>query len=161
MLNRSLGDQLRVQREDKDKSMRFSTRTRYGLRFLAHLTTLPEGELLQLEKIAAREEISFSYLEQIVRALQPLGILRAVRGAGGGYALSKAPEEINLADVIERFEGEKAPVPCLSTQCDRQDVCPARNFWLEFEGRVQSYLRSKTLRDLDAPRSLKACSKLV
>lgn len=135
--------------------MRFSTRTRYGLRFLARLAVQPEGELIQLEKIASIEHISFSYLEQIVRALQPLGILRAVRGAGGGYALSKAPEEINLEDVVDHLEGKKAPVPCLSVPrpvvpCERKATCPARKFWQEFDNRVRGYLHSKTLRDLNS-----------
>ena len=61
--------------------MKFSTRTRYGLRFLIRLAAQPEGELLQLGQVAHEENISPGYLEQIVRALKPLGILRAVREA--------------------------------------------------------------------------------
>ena len=68
--------------------MKFSTRTRYGLRFLLRLAAQPDNSLLQLGQVAQEESISPGYLEQIVRALKPLGILRAVRGSGGGYALS-------------------------------------------------------------------------
>ena len=63
--------------------MRFSTRTRYGLRFLLRLAAQPKDSLLQLGQVAREENISSGYLEQIVRALKPLGILRAVRGSGG------------------------------------------------------------------------------
>ena len=64
--------------------MKFSTRTRYGLRFLLRLAAQPDNSLLQLGQVAQEESISPGYLEQIVRALKPLGILRAVRGSGGG-----------------------------------------------------------------------------
>ncbi len=77
--------------------MRFSTRTRYGLRFLLRLAAQPKGSLLQLGQVAREENISSGYLEQIVRALKPLGILRAVRGSGGGYALAKAPSQITAS----------------------------------------------------------------
>ena len=76
--------------------MRFSTRTRYGLRFLLRLAAQPQGSLLQLGQVAREENISSGYLEQIVRALRPMGVLRAVRGSGGGYALAKAPADINM-----------------------------------------------------------------
>lgn len=90
--------------------MRFSTRTRYGLRFLLRLAAQPKDSLLQLGQVAREENISSGYLEQIVRALKPLGILRAVRGSGGGYALAKDPSEINMEDVFLHLEGEIAPV---------------------------------------------------
>lgn len=78
--------------------MRFSTRTRYGLRFLLRLAAQPQGSLLQLGQVAREENISSGYLEQIVRALRPMGILRAVRGSiaprttglQSSYALHKA-----------------------------------------------------------------------
>ena len=81
--------------------MRFSTRSRYGLRFLLRLAAQPKGQLLQLGQVARDENISPGYLEQIVRALKPLGILRAARGSGGGYALAKSPSKNNMEDVFQ------------------------------------------------------------
>lgn len=139
--------------------MRFSTRTRYGLRFLLRLAAQPKGELLQLSQIANNEAISPGYLEQIVRALRPLGILKATRGSGGGYALCKPPEEINLEDVIVHLEGEISPVRCLSEPCERQDVCTTRKFWQDFNSHLRVYLHSKNLRDLEASTPFMDCAK--
>ncbi|MBR4742521.1 MAG: Rrf2 family transcriptional regulator, partial [Desulfovibrio sp.] len=111
--------------------MQFSTRTRYGLRFLVRLAKEPAGKLVQLPQIANEEQISCGYLEQIVRALKPLGILRAVRGVGGGYALSKKAQEILLDEVIARLEGSLKPVACLEEgrDCVRESVCSTKVFW--------------------------------
>ena len=70
--------------------MRYSTRTRYGLRFLINLAGRPAGACVQLAEIAREEGVSVKYLEQIVRVLRPAGILRSARGAKGGYALAKS-----------------------------------------------------------------------
>ena len=128
--------------------MRFSTRTRYGLRFLLQLAALPKDGRLQLSQVAKTEQISSGYLEQIVRALRPLGILRGVRGSGGGYQLSRAPAEINLEDVFQNLEGELGPVRCLHDKCTRSGTCTTRTFWENLDKHIRRYLRSITLQDL-------------
>lgn len=128
--------------------MRFSTRTRYGLRFLLQLATLPKGSRLQLSKVAKKEQISSGYLEQIVRALRPLGILRGVRGSGGGYQLCRDPADINLEDVFQNLEGELGPVHCLRSKCTRSTACTTRTFWENLDKHIRRYLRSITLQDL-------------
>ena len=85
--------------------MRYSTRTRYGLRFLINLAGRPAGSCVQLAEIAREEGVSVKYLEQIVRVLRPAGILRSARGAKGGYALAKSPEAIRMDEVFERLKG--------------------------------------------------------
>ena len=130
--------------------MRFSTRTRYGLRFLLRLAAQPPGSLLQLGQVAREEHISSGYLEQIVRALKPLGILRAVRGTGGGYALAKPASEINMEDVFLHLEGEIAPVRCLATNkaCTREDRCSTRPFWQALDRHMRDFLRQRTLQEM-------------
>ncbi|MBR5050440.1 MAG: Rrf2 family transcriptional regulator [Desulfovibrio sp.] len=128
--------------------MRFSTRTRYGLRFLLQLAALPKGSRLQLSQVARMEQISSGYLEQIVRALRPLGILRGVRGSGGGYQLSRAPADINLEDVFQNLEGDLGPVHCLHSRCTRSTSCTTRTFWEDLDKHIRRYLRSITLQDL-------------
>ena len=136
--------------------MRFSTRTRYGLRFLLRLARQPAGALTHLGQVAKAESISQGYLEQIVRALRPLGILRSARGAGGGYALAMPPGEINLESVFQHLEGEISPVRCLSGRgapCARQAQCSSRGFWGELDAHVRDFLRRRTLQDvLDAEK---------
>ena len=128
--------------------MHFSTRTRYGLRFLLWLAELPKGERIQLSQVGERENISPGYLQQIARALRPLNILTAVRGAGGGYALNRAPDKINLEEVIVHLEGEISPVRCLTDNCPRMNMCSTVAFWQQFDNHMRSFLRSKTLKDL-------------
>lgn len=130
--------------------MKFSTRTRYGLRFLLRLARQPDTSLVQLGQVAQEESISSGYLEQIVRALKPLGILYAVRGSGGGYRLARPADRINLEDVFARLEGEISPVSCLSggKHCHRQDTCISRRFWHELDEHVRSFLRVRTLQDI-------------
>jgi len=119
--------------------MKFSTRTRYGLRFLLRLAAQPDNSLLQLGQVAQEESISPGYLEQIVRALKPLGILRAVRGSGEGYALSKP-----------HLEGEISPVSCLGRGkvCQREGLCSTRAFWHQLDEHVRDFLRHQTLQNI-------------
>lgn len=134
--------------------MRFSTRTRYGLRFLIRLASTQDLRL-QLGVAAKKEKISSGYLEQIVRALRPLKILKAVRGVGGGYQLCKSPADIRLDDVIQALEGGISPVSCLTSYCPRQDICTTREFWEDMDRHLRGYLHSKTLQDLvKKPRTL-------
>ena len=134
--------------------MRFSTRTRYGLRFLIRLASTQDLRL-QLGVAAKEEKISAGYLEQIVRALRPLKILKAVRGVGGGYQLCKSPADIRLDDVIQALEGGISPVSCLTSYCPRQDICTTREFWEDMDRHLRGYLHSKTLQDLvKKPRTL-------
>lgn len=128
----------------------FSTRTRYGLRFLLRLAEgQKENKLVSVEKIAEIESISQAYLEQIIRALRPLGILKAVRGVGGGFSLCKKPEEINLEDVFSHLEGNISIVRCLTEYCPREDCCTTKKFWKDFDEHTRTYLRAKTLKDLE------------
>lgn len=134
--------------------MRFSTRTRYGLRFLIRLASTQDLRL-QLGVVAKEEKISSGYLEQIVRALRPLKILKAVRGVGGGYQLCKSPADIRLDDVTQALEGGISPVSCLTSYCPRQDICTTREFWEDMDRHLRGYLHSKTLQDLvKKPRTL-------
>ena len=134
--------------------MRFSTRTCYGLRFLIRLASTQDLRL-QLGVVAKEEKISLGYLEQIVRALRPLKILKAVRGVGGGYQLCKSPADIRLDDVIQALEGGISPVSCLTSYCPRQDICTTREFWEDMDRHLRGYLHSKTLQDLvKKPRTL-------
>ena len=130
--------------------MRFSTRTRYGLRFLLRLAAQPQGSLLQLGQVAREENISSGYLEQIVRALRPMDILRAVRGAGGGYSLAKSPTDINIEEVFQHLEGEISPVRCLSKgrHCQREAHCSTREFWTELDAHIRSFLHKRTLQEI-------------
>lgn len=130
--------------------MKFSTRTRYGLRFLVYLASTPADTLTQLAEIANNEGISRGYLEQIVRDLKPLNILRTVRGVGGGYSLACPPSQIDMEKIFLHLEGELAPVACLCNEknCTRRDECSTRLFWEALDEHMRSFLRGMTLEQL-------------
>ena len=131
--------------------MRFSTRSRYGLRFLLHLAVKKkEGVALSLQAIAKAEQISSGYLEQIVHALRPLGVLQAVRGVGGGYTLAKEPNSVCLDTVLSALEGDLVSLDCLhnDTVCERRFSCTTHFFWFDFEQAIRCYLHRITLQTL-------------
>ena len=129
--------------------MRYSTRTRYGLRFLINLAQREAGVFVQLADIARQEDISVKYLEQIVRALRPSGILRTARGARGGYSLAIEPQDVTLEQVFTLLEGSLAPIACLEQDiCARQSECTARTLWTAMNRNMSDFLRSVTLKHL-------------
>ncbi len=131
--------------------MRFSTRTRYGLRFLIYLAHNSNSEtLVQLGQLARKEGISPGYLEQIVRALRPLGIVRAVRGAAGGYALDCNPADVTLEQLFTYLEGEISPVRCVTPEggCAKSELCSTYSFWKALDDHTRSFLRGVTLYDI-------------
>src|SRR5579871_4773920 len=78
----------------------FNSKLRYGLCAAVDLAMQPPTEACQSREIAARQEIPGPYLDQILAALKGAGIVRSVRGAGGGYNLARAPERISVGDVV-------------------------------------------------------------
>lgn len=127
--------------------MRYSPRTRCGLRFLINLASRPEGSCVQLGEIAREEGVSVKYLEQIVRILRPAGLLRSVRGARGGYALARPPRDISMEEVFEHLEGQLSPVDCLGPDapCGRAAGRPTQWFWKAFDAHARGFLRGVTL----------------
>ena len=133
--------------------MRYSTRTRYGLRFLSYLGTIYRikgaEHFTQLGEVAGAEEISLKYLQQIVRKLKPLNIFHSARGVKGGYRLTAAPENFKLQNIFDCLEGNTAPVPCVRNNepCSRQDYCAAHKLWKKLDEHMHSYLDSASLAD--------------
>ncbi len=128
-----------------------SSRGRYALRVLADLAAQdPEG-FVPLKDIAGRQEISQKYLESIMTALSKGGLVEGIHGKGGGYRLSRRPEEYTIAEILRVTEGSLAPVACLSegaAPCSRCTPCPTLPVWEKLEQLVTDYLSSVTLRDV-------------
>jgi len=110
-----------------------STKGRYGLRAMVDLALHSETEPVSIASIAARQKISESYLEQLIAKLRRAGLVTSVRGAGGGYILSRETERISVGDVLRALEGSLDPVECpgLSDEnrCGKEDVCVTKYVW--------------------------------
>ena len=130
--------------------MRLSTRGRYGVRALLDVALYSDGNPVLLKDIAKRQAISVQYLEQLISPVVKAGVLRSIRGARGGVALTKPPEEVKLSQVIQILEGSIAPVKCVDDPkaCSRSDFCAIRDVWEEMNRAMLQVLESTTLQDL-------------
>ena len=128
-----------------------STKGRYAIRVMIDLAQNDQGNYIPLKDIAARQEISKKYLEIIVRSLVEGKMIEGVSGKGGGYRLSRKPEEYNVGEILELTEGSLATVACLSCgapRCDRASDCRTLPLWFEFDRMTHDFFYGKKLSDL-------------
>lgn len=138
--------------------MKISTKGRYALRLMLDVALHSDGEAVPLRDVAARQDISDKYLEQIVTQLTRTGLLRSVRGAGGGYLLTRAPEDYTVGEILRPMEGDLAPVECASSgHCDRIGQCVTTEVWQRIGNAVDQVVDNITLADLVA-RHHEKCS---
>lgn len=132
--------------------MRISSRGQYGVRALAVLASRHGQGPVQVREIARVESLSAKYLEQLLGRLRTGGLVRSVRGARGGYTLSRDPGAITVREVLLLLEGSLAPVGCVEEggECGvpERDACPAHDLWSGLHATVLTYLDSFTLADL-------------
>ena len=130
--------------------MRFSTKTRYGLRAMIDLAIHYKGKPILIREIAERQKISGKYLEQIMLSLKKAGLVESISGAKGGYLLTKNPSEIKALHIVEVLEGSLSPVPCVDHGgiCERENNCTGRELWLKVKKSVKDVLNSVSLKDL-------------
>lgn len=105
--------------------MKISTKGRYGLTIMIELGKLYGEGPVPLRKIAAENELSEAYLEQLVGPLRNSGLVKSVRGAYGGYMLTRHPKEISAGDVIRVLEGPIQPVEGIEDEKQ-----PQRELWV-------------------------------
>lgn len=131
--------------------MLISTRGRYALRVLLDLAENKNDGYIAMKKVAERQDLSLKYIEKIMPVLSKNNYVEGVHGKGGGYRLSRKPEEYKVGDILRLAEGDLAPVACLGCDakvCDRSDTCKTLPMWKEFYGIVNNYFDSITLADL-------------
>ena len=113
--------------------MKLSTKGRYGLRALIDLAQYSGGGPVSTASISARQDISERYLEQLMSLLKKAGLVKSVRGAGGGYILAADTKDISAGDVLRALEGSLEPVDCAGLEpdgeCGAADSCVAKYVW--------------------------------
>lgn len=128
-----------------------STRGRYSLRVMLDLAVHQENGYVPMKDVAARQDLSLKYLEQILPALTKNNLVEGIQGKGGGYRLTKKPEEYLIGDILRVTEKDMAPVSCLAEgaeQCRKRSACKTVGFWEGLYSVINEYLDSKTLADL-------------
>lgn len=133
--------------------MQVSTRGRYGLRAMVDMDLHATEGPMALRVIAERQGISESYLEQVFTSLRKSGLVRASRGAQGGYELNRSSSEITVGEILRSLEGSIVPVFCVDEQsgganCEREKYCLTRSFWEELRDKINEFLDGTTLQDL-------------
>ncbi len=132
--------------------MKFSTRTTYGLRAMIHLARNWDRGSISLSKIANIENISQKYLERLFAKLKKAGLVKATKGAGGGYKLTKKPSQINIYDIVKTLEGKMSPFYCLTEDgkiyCSSKEKCGATHVLIKVQQAVNLTLKSIKLKDL-------------
>lgn len=131
--------------------MMISTRGRYSLRVMIDLAEHFSEGFIPMKEIASRQGISLKYLERFVPALSKSGFIEGVQGKGGGYRLTKNPEEYTIGEILRVVEGNLAPVSCLecgAEPCAREKECRTILMWKNLQKVINEYFDGITLKDL-------------
>lgn len=138
--------------------MKLSTKGRYAVMAMADLASDGSGKPIALAEIADRQEISLSYLEQLFGKLRKGGLVKSVRGPGGGYLLARSPEEMRIADIILAVDEPIKATRCtpgLPHGCQSDHSrCLTHDLWEELGNQIYLYLSSITLGDVCERRIL-------
>ena len=139
--------------------MRITTKGRYALRAVLALAQASiEGKPVSIKTISTQEDISAEFLEQIFFKLRKAGVIRSVRGPGGGFFFAQPLEKITLLDIIEA-SGEGvgiSPCACGKKSCDRQDDCPAFGIWQAMDSQIRGFAEGRTVADMITSRAVGA-----
>ena len=131
--------------------MMISTRGRYALRVMLDLAAHDADGYIPLKEIAHRQDISEKYLEIIIKVLVQNQLLAGLRGKGGGYRLTRSPEEYTVGSILRLTEGGLAPVACLEQnpiECRRMSECRTLPMWRKLNTMINDYFDGITLADL-------------
>jgi len=129
--------------------IRVSTKGRYGTRLMVNLARHSNSgnKAVILKSVAAEEEISIRYLEQIIIPLKIYKLVKSIRGAGGGYTLARKPSEITVCQILEALEGSCGLVDCVEDEdfCERRPSCASYEIWKEASRILKDYFERVTL----------------
>ena len=131
--------------------MKISTKGRYALRLMLDIAMHDAAGPVRIKDVAARQEISDKYLEQIVSVLNKAGYVRSIRGPQGGYQLIRKPKDYTVGMILRLTEGSLAPVGCLEYEendCPRQEMCATLKLWKMLDESIKSVVDKVTLEDL-------------
>lgn len=131
--------------------MLVSTRGRYAIRVMIDLAEQCNGEYVPMKTVAERQKLSLKYIERIMPVLAKNNLVEGVHGKGGGYRLTRKPNEYRIGEILRLTEGDLAPVSCLecnAEKCERAAECKTLPMWKGFHDLSNKYFDSITLEDL-------------
>lgn len=127
--------------------MKFSTKTRYGMRAMIELANCYKDRPILLKDMSERLGISMKYLDHIISSLKARGLIVRLKD---GYVLGRAPEKIKCDEIVNILEGSLNPVVCVDSPsvCDKYVKCRAKKVWKKVGATLRETLKSFTLEDL-------------
>lgn len=131
--------------------MKLSTKGRYGVKAMFELALHYGSEPLSIKAIAEKQTISEYYLEQLFGTLRKAGLITSSRGAMGGYVLSREPQKISVADILNVLEGPIEISDCIThdeMNCSNVNYCATRLLWIKISSSVNDVINSVTLLDM-------------
>ncbi len=129
--------------------MKLSTKGRYGVKAMVELAINYGGAPLSIKTISKRQNISEYYLEQLFSSLRKAKLITSIRGAQGGYVLSREPKDITVAEIMYVLEGPIEIAECIDgVSCDNLDCCATRLLWAKIKNSIDDVMKSVTLQDI-------------
>lgn len=129
--------------------MRLTAKSEYGLLALIDLAASRDKGPMSVRDLAQRRGIPQAFLEQLLATLRREGLVTAVRGAHGGFTLTREPERITALDVVEALEGSLASTVCdADGVCGRGGMCAAEPVWSRVSATVRDVLAGYDLATL-------------
>ena len=131
--------------------MRVTTKGRYALRAMINLAQNDGDRPLSIKKITEVEDLSPIFLEQIFTKLKKYGLIRSIRGAGGGFQLSRPADEISVKDILEAVEEGIRLTPCCASdtvpaeKCVKSSICRAKSFWNDANAHIMEFFGDYSL----------------
>ena len=128
-----------------------STKGRYALRVMVYFALGGKEQYIPLKQIAEAEGISQKYLESIMAVLSKAGFVDAIHGKGGGYRLSRKPEEYTVGSILKLTEGNLNTVSCTTqgpAACSRAECCQTKPMWEKLDRMIDDFFEGITLADL-------------
>jgi Rrf2 family iron-sulfur cluster assembly transcriptional regulator len=137
--------------------MKLSTKGRYAVMAMADIALNTDGAPVPLVGIAQRQEISQEYLEQLFAKLRRAGLVDSARGPGGGYTLTRDPDEVRIADIIQAVDEPLQVTRCQGDAidgCVGGDKCVTHELWAALGRQIVGFLSAVTLGDVVNRRNL-------
>jgi len=129
--------------------MRLTTKGRYAVTAMLDLAINAGISPTSLGDISQRQGISLSYLEQLFARLRRAGLVKSVRGPGGGYLLAQSASEITVSRVIDAVNETVDATRCQGlSDCQQGDTCLTHHLWCELSGQIRQFLDDVTLEQL-------------
>ena len=138
--------------------MKLTTKGRYAVTAVLDLSFHHNNGPVSLAEISERQNISLSYLEQLFARLRRNSIVTSTRGPGGGYSLSRPPEEISMAEIIVSVDESYDATSCgnekTESTCSGAQQCLTHDLWSELSQEIHSFLNGISLAELKTHRGV-------